>query len=175
MTWVFVLRKPPRMLSRHNPGIASEFEFGSLSHSSPARFNDDPIAFFDAFFCSHIRMNLNGRVFMKLSEPGDLSIFCVKESRLSRSRDQNIGIFLIEVLCAHRTFRGFPVLREWIISHLFECGGVELKLSRGSGEPSLFILVILHLSSDVIHLLKIIPGDVHRMEDIIEGLLKVVP
>src|SRR4030042_4499249 len=136
MTWVFVLRKPPCMLSGHDPGIASKGELSSLSHSSSARFNDDPIALFDIFLGCCIRMDLNDRVSMKLSEPGHLSVFCVKEPGRPRTRNQDIGILLVEFRCTHRTFRGFPVLREWIISHFFECRGVELKLPRGSGEPS---------------------------------------
>src|SRR4030042_2282840 len=175
MPRVFVPRKPPRMCRGHEAGIWAKRELCSLSPPSSGRFNDDPIALFDAFLSGRIRMNLNDRVSMKLSEPWHLSVFRVEDPGLTRARNQDIGIFLEEFRCAHRTFRGLPVLRERIIPHLFEDGGVKLKLPCGSGEPSLFILVILYLSPDVIHLLKVIPGDVHRMEDMIKGLLKIVP
>src|SRR4030042_4375906 len=145
MTWIFFLREPPRMLSCNNPGIAAKGEPRPLSHLSPAGFNDDPIALFDTFFCSRIGMDLNDWVPVKLSESWYLSVLCVKEPGRPRTRNQDIRIFLIEFRCAHRTFGGLPVLRERIVSHLFESRGGELKLPRGGGEPSLFVLVIFQI------------------------------
>ena len=175
MTWIFLLRKPPSMLGCNDPGIAAKAELYPLPYSSPTRFNDDPIALLDALLCCCIRMDLNSWIPVKFSESPYLSVFRVKESGLPRTRDQDVGIFLIEFWRIYRAFRRFPVLRKRIISHFFEGSGVKLKLPGRRGEPSLFVFVIFYLSSDVIHLLKIFPGDVHRLEDRIESLLEVVP
>src|SRR3990172_1931661 len=175
MTRIFLLREPPRVLSRNDTGIASNGELRPLSHLSPTGFDDDPIALFNTFLHRRIGMDLDDGVPVKLSEPTDLPVLRVKEPGRPGTRYENIRILLVELRCAYRTFRGFPGLRGGIVSHLFEGRGVELELPRGGREAPLFVLVIFHLSPDVVHLLEILPGDAHGMEDIIEGLLEVVP
>ena len=49
MPGILFFRKPPGMLSGHNPGIPSKGELGALSDSSSGGFDDHPIAFFDPF------------------------------------------------------------------------------------------------------------------------------
>src|SRR5512139_1553336 len=96
MAWVFLLRKPPCMLSCHDSGIASKGELSPLSHSSTTGFNHDPIALFDAFLCSCIKLDLNNRILMKLSKSSYLSVFCMKKSRLPRTCNKDVRIFLVE-------------------------------------------------------------------------------
>ena len=110
MTRIFVLRKPPRMLGRYKPGVASNGKLGPLSYLSSTGLDDDPTALFDAFLCSRIGMDLHDGVLVKLSEPGDLSVFCVEEAGLPHPGNQDVGIFLIDFRCAYRTLNRLLVI-----------------------------------------------------------------
>jgi hypothetical protein len=67
MPGILSLRKPPGMLGTDYSGIYTGEKLGTLADSSPGRFDNYPVAFFDAFPGSGFRVNLHKGFPVKLS------------------------------------------------------------------------------------------------------------